>query len=96
MHRLARRVPGADFGKETEMDAAGNAYLARAGTPEGAEASRQDGRRTVAPACGLALRFALSASPCRAPQGRALGQATDHKNQRCHGPWAMRDRDRRS
>jgi hypothetical protein len=55
---------GTDIGQETEVDAGAQPSVAWTAPPEGAEASFQVGRDRATLVVGLALCFALSASPC--------------------------------
>jgi hypothetical protein len=57
--------------------------------PARPEVQKRAAKMAAGPVVGLALRFALNASPLRATQGCALGQATDRKNLGCHGPCAI-------
>jgi len=70
----------ADFGKETEVDAASKPSVAWTAPPEGAEASFQVGRHRAAFVVGLALHFALSASPCGLRRATLRAKPTGQKN----------------
>src|SRR6516225_8969364 len=70
----------ADFGKETEVDDDAQPSVAWTVPPEGAEASFQVGHHRAAFVVGLALHFALSASPCGLRRATLRAKPTGQKN----------------
>jgi hypothetical protein len=62
------------------VDAAAQPSVAWTAPPEGAEASFQVGRHRAAFVVGLALRFALSASPCGLRRATLRAKPTGQKN----------------